>query len=181
MSKYTKTVTFVIAFIIVMSIHEGLHLITSLFYNEYSRFVVHWYGFEVVFNTPVALREGFKWFVISGTSNIVTPILGWVMLSSINRFVNRPIIISATAYWVTVFLLIFDPLNLLLNPFFVGGDALGVALGLGVPVSVVQVSALAVFLVNRELFVSKLIPAYGVETNHPLFKPWFRGKKKEIQ
>ncbi len=173
MAKTVKLVTAFIAFMILMTIHEGLHVITSMVYNEFGRFVVHPYGFEVVFKTPVELREGFKWFIISGTSNIVTPILGWVMLLSIDRFIDRHILISATAYWLTLFLLISDPLNLCIGPFLYGGDAYGVAEGLNVPLFLVQLSGLLVFIVTRELIARRLIPAYSIETKHPLFVPWF--------
>ena len=45
------------------------------------------------------------------------------------------------------------------------------AKGLEVPVIVVQVVALILFMINRELVAGKLLPAYGVETRHPVFVP----------
>jgi len=91
MAKTVKLVTAFIAFMILMTIHEGLHVITSMVYNEFGRFVVHPYGFEVVFKTPVELREGFKWFIISGTSNIVhsDPNSG-MGDAALNRQIHRP-------------------------------------------------------------------------------------------
>ena len=161
-----------LALVIWITIHEGLHVVTSMAYNEYERFVIHPYGFEVIFKTPVALREGFKWFIISGTSNIVTPILGLVMLFSIDRFIRSSALINATAYWLTLFLLISDPLNLSVGPFLYGGDAYGIAEGLNAPLYLVQLFALVVFLVTRELVAHRLLPAYGIETKHPLFVKW---------
>jgi hypothetical protein len=60
MSKHVKLVSALVAFVIIMSIHEDLYVVTSFFYGEFERFIVHPYGFEVIFKTPVELREGFK-------------------------------------------------------------------------------------------------------------------------
>ncbi|HLV11409.1 MAG TPA: hypothetical protein VKY42_03080, partial [Trueperaceae bacterium] len=67
-----------------------------------------------------------------------------------------------------------DPLNLAIGPFAYGGDALGIAAGLQVPVLLVQAVALVVFLVDREVVAQRLLPAYSIETKHPLFRPWLR-------
>ena len=172
MARHLKLVSALIAFIIMITIHEGMHVLTGLAYNEFERFVIHPYGFEVIFKTPVELREGFKWFIISGTSNIVTTVLGYVMLFSIDRFINRSKLTSATAYWFTLLLLISDPLNLSINPFLFGGDAYGIVEGLNVPLYLVQLTGFLVFLINRELIAHRLLPAYNIETRHPLFVPW---------
>lgn len=60
------------------------------------------------------------------------------------------------------------PLNLAIGPFAYGGDALGIAAGLQVPVLLVQAVALVVFLVDREVVAQRLLPAYSIETKHPL-------------
>ena len=173
-SKHVILVSAFIAFVIYLTIHEGLHMVTSIVYGEFERFVIHPYGFEVIFKTPVALREGFKWFVISGMSNIVTPILGLLLLGSIHRFIKKPILISAIVYWLTIFFLISDPLNLSVGPFLYGGDAYGIVEGLNVPIYVVQVIGFIVFLINRELIAIKLLPAYNITTRHPVFVPWLK-------
>jgi len=167
-------VAFVAAFIVVSMVHEGFHAVTSALYGECSHFVVHPYGFEVVYRTPVELREGFRWFIISGAGNVATPLLGYLLLRSIDALRRLPPALGACAYWLTLMLLVADPLTLSLGPFLYGGDAYGVALGLGVPVYLVQGAAFMVFLLNRELVATRLLPAFGVETSHPLFVPWFR-------
>ena len=180
--KNIKLVSFLTAFVIFVVVHEGLHVVTSLAFNEFQGFVIHYFGFEVIFKTPVALREGFQWFVISGTSNIVTPILGWILLRNVPRFALKRNLSSAIVYWATIFLLIADPLNLFLGPFLYGGDAFGIAEGLNIPVYFVQIVAFLVLLINRELVAVKLIPEYNIETHHPLFIPWFmRTQSKETE
>ena len=45
MSKHVKLVSAFIAFVIYLTIHEGLHVVTSFVYGEFERFVIHPYGF----------------------------------------------------------------------------------------------------------------------------------------
>jgi hypothetical protein len=45
-----------------------------------------------------------------------------------------------------------------------------------VPVLAVQAVALGVLLVNRELVVRGLLPLWGIETRHPLLRPWRYGR-----
>jgi len=173
MGKVAKIGAFLAAFLVISMIHEGLHAATAMMYGEYNYFIIHPYGFEVVFVTPVELRAGFMWFIISGVSNIMTPLLGYVLLYFTLRFKDLRGFMGASVYWLTLLLLIADPLNLFIGPFLYGGDAVGMAIGLEVPVLVIQGVGLIVFLVNRELVATKLLPAYGVEPKHPLFVPWF--------
>jgi hypothetical protein len=86
------------------------------------------------------------------------------------RWSNR--FLSALAYWVTLFFLLADALNLSLGPLIYGGDADGIAVGLGINRYAVQVVFLLVLLLNRELIAGKLFPAYGVVTTHPFFRTW---------
>ena len=69
--------------------------------------------------------------------------------------------------------LIADPMNISIGPFLYGGDALGVAKGLEIPVLLVQGVAFIVFLINRELVSIRVLPAYDIKTKHPFFVPWF--------
>ena len=108
---------FVAAFIVVSMVHEGFHAVTSALYGECSHFVVHPYGFEVVYRTPVELREGFRWFIISGAGNVATPLLGYLLLRSIDALRRLPPALGACAYWLTLMLLVADPLNLSLGFF----------------------------------------------------------------
>ena len=179
--KNTKLVSVLIAYIIFVVIHEGLHVVTSLAFNEYQGFVIHSFGFEVIFMTPVELREGFQWFIISGTSNIVTPILGLILLRNVHSFALKQNLSSVVVYWLTIILLIGDPFNLFLGPFLYGGDAFGIAEGLSMPVYFVQIAAFLVLLVNRELVAVKLLPEYNIETRHPLFIPWFMRKQTKTK
>jgi hypothetical protein len=159
-------------------LHEGGHALLGAAWNETVGFRTHFWGlagFEVLFRTPVEEREGLRWAVISGGPNVVTVWAGYG-LYAVRARVRGPWRPGSrfgrtVGYWATMFLLLLDPVNLALGPFLYGGDAYGVAVGLAVPVGVVQGVALMVLLVNRELVVRRLLPEWGIETRHPLLRP----------
>ena len=81
-----KYLTFILAVIIFAIIHEGTHALIAMAFDEYQAFQVHPYGLEVIFKTPVAEREGIKWGFISGMSNVVTLLLGYLMFWTLDKF-----------------------------------------------------------------------------------------------
>lgn len=172
MKSVKKVVTFLIALLLFAVVHEGAHVVAASAFNEYKTFVVHPYGLEVVMQTPVENRAGIQWAIISGSANLLTVLFGYLLLPLVTRTANPRAFASAVGYWAALLALLADPLNLAIGPFIYGGDAMGVAVGLEIPVYAVQILALLVFLVNRELVAQKLLPAFDLETRHPLFRPW---------
>ena len=169
-----KVLILLVAFVIVAAIHEGTHALTALAYGEYKAFHVKPYGLEVEYKTIVEERSGTKWAVISGTGNLLTCLLGYILLAPRKRFSSSPNqFLRGLAYWLTLLALLADPLNLSFGPFLYGGDANGIAVGLGVSLFAVQIGSFVVLLLNREFIVQKLFPAYGVQTRHFLFRPLF--------
>jgi hypothetical protein len=147
--------------------------------SEYDAFHIRPFGMEVTFKTPVDERAGFQWFLLSGTSNFLTLALGYVLFVFGNRFARvENMFLKASVYYTTLLSLLLDPLNLSIGPFIYGGDATGVAIGLGVNRNLIQIVFFLVFLVNREIVAQKLLPLYNVKTEHLLLKSWFRLKKR---
>jgi hypothetical protein len=170
-----RWLAFVLAALLLAAIHEGAHAVTSALYGEYEAFFVRPYGLEVVLKTPVEAREGAHWAVISGTSNLLTLALGYLLLALSERLSRlRVALIRGWAYYLTLLALLADALNLSLGPFLYGGDANGIAFGLGVSRYIIQGVFLIVLLLNRELVAQKLLPQYGVQTNSLLLRPWIR-------
>jgi len=178
MIEIKKYLIFILAVIIFAIIHEGTHALIAAAFDEYQSFQVKPYGLEVIFKTPVAEREGIKWGFISGMSNMVTLLLGYLMFLFRLKIARlRSSFISTLGYWLIVLFLLLDALNLSIGPFIYGGDIKGIVVGFGINQYFVQTVFLVIFLVNRELIAQKLLPAYGVKTKHPLFRPWTRLKK----
>lgn len=128
-----KYVGLILALIVWALIHEGIHALVASFYDEYKAFLVHPYGLEVVFQTPVAEREGIKWGLISGVSNVATILLGYLALSFRVKIArSQGYFLKRAGYYLTMFSLLLDPLNLSVGPFIYGGDINGISVGFGI-------------------------------------------------
>ncbi|MBE0431988.1 hypothetical protein IBX73_00830 [candidate division WOR-3 bacterium] len=174
---FLKYLCFIVAIVIFAVIHESLHVLVALAFDEYQWFVVHPYGLEVIFKTEPAARQGVAWGFISGTSNMVTILIGYVLFISRNRIRSLPHFSMRTlGYYATIIFLLVDAFNLSIGPFIYGGDINGIVRGFGINRYAVQSLFFVVLLVNRELIAQKVMPLYGVRTRHPLFIPWFKPK-----
>jgi small-conductance mechanosensitive channel len=171
-----KMLTFVLVAVVLFTIHEGVHALIAVIYGEYYAF--HWSIFpQVIFRTPTEERIGIQWAVISGTSNLVTLSLGYLLLTLGRRIArSHSMFLKASIYYLTLISLLIDAFNLSIGPFIYGGDAIGIAVGLGISRYLVQAVFFLILLANRELVAQKLLPIYEVKTDHPLFRPWVRLK-----
>jgi hypothetical protein len=169
-----KWIAFVTAVLLFFTLHEGLHALTALPFGEYQSFHIRPLGFEVVFNTPVAERSGSHWALISGASNLATIGMGLILLALTPRFARmNSSFLKVTLFYLAFMGLLLDPLNLSVGPLLYGGDANGIAFGLGIPRWTIQIVFALVFLFNHELVARVLVPGYGMETDHILLRPWF--------
>jgi len=170
-----KILSFLLAVLIFFTIHEGLHALTAAAFGELNAFHIRLLGFEVTFNTPVAQRQGTHWALISGASNLATILIGYLLLvftPHLSQLKNA--LLKITAYYLAFLGLLWDPLNLSVGPFLYGGDANGIAFGLGIQRWIIQLAFAGIFFLNHELVARRLVPGYGVETDHILLRPWFR-------
>src|SRR4030043_1203864 len=75
--KYLVLITTIVLFAFV---HEGIHALLAMVFNEYLSSRVHPYGLEIIYKTPVAEREGIKWGYISGMSNVSTLVFAYCLV-----------------------------------------------------------------------------------------------------
>ena len=172
MKKYLVLLTAIVIFVFV---HEGIHALLAMVFDEYQSVRVHPYGLEVIYKTPVAEREGIKWGFISGMSNMSTLFLGYCLFlfrakagSLRSRFLRN------LGYWATIFLMLGDPFNLSIGPIIYGGDIGGLVVGFGINKYLLQGEFFMILLFNRELIAQGLLPVFGIKTNHPFFRPWLK-------
>jgi small-conductance mechanosensitive channel len=168
-----KWLAFLLAVLTYIALHEGAHALVAAIFGELKAFQLKPFGFEVIFRTPTDERTGIQWAFISGTSNVLTLLLGYSLLmvgEKCNHLQSS--FLKAYVFYITLFLLLIDAFNLSIGPFIYGGDVNGAAVGLGVNRYLIQALFFLVMLANRELVAQKLFPAYNVQSRHPLFKPW---------
>lgn len=169
---------FLFAVAIFAFLHEGMHVLIASLFGEYKSFHIRPLGLEVTFITPVEDRHGIEWALISGVSNLLTLIIGYLLLILAGRLSRlRSSFWVASFFYLTLLLLLLDPLNLSLGPFIYGGDANGVAVGLGISRYLIQAFFFLVLLVNRELVAQLLLPAYGVRVDNFILRPWICTEK----
>ncbi|NPV75197.1 MAG: hypothetical protein HPY59_02360 [Anaerolineae bacterium] len=168
-----KSLSFLFALAIFAIYHEAMHAIIAMLFGEYDSFHVRPFGLEITFKTPVAERSGFQWALISGTSNLATLMAGYGLLMASERASRlHQMFLKVTFYYLTLLFLLLDALNLSIGPFLYGGDANGIAVGLGVNRYLIQAFFFLTLLANRELVAQKLLPAFHVRTDHFLLRPW---------
>jgi len=168
------------AYLLCAFIHEGTHALVALLFDEYQVFHLVPLGFEVVYKTPVEMRDGISWGWIAGMSNLLTLMIGYVL------FLIRKQLKSSGIKWlrwiyfysVIVFML-SDPFNLSLGPFIYGGDIGGIEVGFGIHRYVIQAVFFIVLLVNRELIIRIFLPENNVHTKHILLQPLNLFKKRK--
>jgi hypothetical protein len=174
-----KLSAFLLALVIYAIVHEGMHALVAMPCDEFEALHLRTFGLEVTFRTAVGEREGIHWALISGAGNLITILSGYLLLAFGGRFARLHSLFLRTAlFYLTAVFLFADPLNLSIGPFIYGGDANGIAVGLGINRYVIQIIFLFVFLVNRELVIRNLFPVYDVQVRHILFRPWTPWAKK---
>ncbi len=170
-----RWLAFLLVLLILLTVHEGTHALMAMLYGEYEAFHIRPIGFEVTYRTDVDERNGIQWAFISGASNLVTLLMGYLLLmlgGKLSRL--HSIFVRDSIFYLTTLSLLSDPFNLSVGPFIYGGDANGLAIGLGINRYVIQAIFLVVLLVNRELVAQKLFPMYNVQVKHILFQPLIR-------
>jgi hypothetical protein len=170
-----KWLAFMLAMLIFAAVHEGAHALLAAFFGELKAFQVRPLGLEVILRTPTDERAGIQWAFISGTSNVLTLLLGYSLLM-LGQKCNRiqSVFMKASVFYLTLFALLLDAFNLSIGPFIYGGDVNGIAVGLGIHRYLIQALFFLVLLANRELVARKLLPAFNVQTTHPLLKTWIQ-------
>ena len=167
-----KIVSILLVVIIFAVVHEGTHALTAALAGEYQAFHVRPFGLEVTYITPVSERHGIQWALIAGSPSVITVLIGYALFGVRHRIASTGLpFLRGLGYYATALFMLLDPINLGVGSFIYGGDAPGVAVGLGVSVLVVQGISLAVLLLNRELIVRELFPVFQIQTKHPLFQP----------
>lgn len=174
-----KWLAFLLAVLVLTIIHEGIHVLLATYFGEYKSAHLIPIGIEIRYKTASDERSGIEWTLISGISNLVTLFMGYWLLILGKRFARvRNGFFKASIFYLTVISLLADPLNLSVGAFIYGGDANGVAAGLGINRYAIQAIFLVVLLVNRELVAQKLFPLYNIQTRHILFRPLIGSKNR---
>jgi hypothetical protein len=112
--------------------------------------------------TPGAAFSGWRLAFYSGLGSIVTVSFGYLLFFMRRKILRlRRRIVKHYLYFLTLTLLLVDPLYVAVLSFVFCGDICGIAAGLGITCAVVRMLYGAVGLFNLYLVCSRLYPAYA--------------------
>jgi len=139
-------------------IHEGAHLVYALIIGAFKQINFGALGVQIDVFAEQMTEAQMGIFCIVGS--IATLITGWSLSAAAKRIGKcRSKVFKACMYYVTIALLLIDPLYLsVLCGFFGGGDMNGIALL--IPELAARFLYSALLVINACLFWKRVLPAY---------------------
>lgn len=139
-------------------IHEGAHLVYALLIGAFKQINFGAFGVQIDVFAEQMTEAQMGIFCIVGS--IATLITGWSLSAAANRIGKcHSKVFKACMYYVTIALLLIDPLYLsILCGFFGGGDMNGIALL--IPELAARFLYSALLIINGCLFWKRVLPAY---------------------
>lgn len=139
-------------------IHEGAHLVYALLIRAFKQINFGALGVQIdVFAEQMTEAQMGIFCIISSIATLIT---GWSLSAAANRIGKcRSKVFKACMYYVTIALLLIDPLYLsVLCGFFGGGDMNGIALL--IPELAARFLYSALLVINACLFWKRVLPTY---------------------
>ena len=139
-------------------VHEGAHLIYALTITTFKRIHLGGLGMQIVVDAEKMNNKQLWIFCVVGS--VATLLVGYGMVALADVIGKRSSkIFKACMYYITIAMLLLDPLYLsVLCGFFGGGDMNGIALL--VPEMVARMGYGLLLVVNGLIFFKIVLPAY---------------------
>lgn len=139
-------------------IHEGAHLLYALLIGTFKQVNIGGLGIQI--DVYAERMTGVQMGVFCIVGSIATLITGWCLSAAASRIGKSPSkVFKACMYYVTIALLLIDPLYLsVLCGFFGGGDMNGISLLM--PELAARFLYSALLVINGCIFWKRVLPAY---------------------
>ena len=156
-----KWISLLIAAILYYVVHEGGHLIVSLFLGtfEYIRIVYWGLGVQIVANT--SNMTDIQIFIFSAAGVFCTLLTGYILVGA-RKYLNhiQSKLFRAIAYFTTLIFLCLDPFYLSILHRFVGGGDMNGLLLIGIPGSFASIFFFVMLGTNLLIFSKSVCPLY---------------------
>ena len=140
------------------TIHEGAHLLCALLMGVYKQVNFMGLGIQIdVFTERMApVQMGI--FCLAGSFSTIAA--AWILIASANRITTSPSpVFKACMYYITIAMLLIDPVYLsVLCGFFGGGDMNGISLLF--PELAIRIVYGIILAINIAVFVKIILPKY---------------------
>ena len=139
-------------------IHEGAHLMYALKLGVYKKINFIGLGVQIdVFAEKMTENQLGIFCIIGSVTTMITAYMLVAFVDKIGKISSK--IFKASMYYITIAMLIIDPLYLsILCGFFGGGDMNGISLI--VPETVARILYGIIFFINIVVFVKIVLPKY---------------------
>lgn len=139
-------------------VHEGAHLIYALSITTFKRIRLGGLGMQIAVYAEKMNNKQLWIFCVVGS--VATLLAGYVLVALADRIgKSTSKIFKACMYYITIAMLLLDPLYLsLLCGFFGGGDMNGIALLM--PETVARIGYGVLLVVNGLVFFKVVLPKY---------------------
>ena len=139
-------------------IHEGAHLIYALFTGVFKQINFMGLGMQIDIYSEKMTQAQLGVFCLMGS--VATLLFAYILIALIGKIAKiSSKVFKACAYYITIAMLLIDPLYLsILCGFFGGGDMNGISLI--VPEAVARILYGIILLINIAVFVKMVLPKY---------------------
>lgn len=146
------------AIFVYYEIHEGAHLIYALMIGVFKNINYMGLGIQIDIHIERMTETQLGIFCVIGS--IATLIIGYIVVLLADRIGNvSSKVFKACMYYITISLLLIDPLYLsILCSFFGGGDMNGIVLL--APQLLIRIIYAGIFVVNTIIFFKVVLPKY---------------------
>lgn len=153
--QYIGLIAAIIAYYV---IHEGAHLLYALTLGTFKRINFMGMGMQIDIYSEQMTQTQLGIFCLLGS--VATTIIAYVLIALIGKICKfSSKVFKACAYYITIAMLLIDPLYLsLLCGFFGGGDMNGISLLL--PEIAVRIVYAFILVMNVIVFVKIVLPKY---------------------
>jgi hypothetical protein len=155
--QYVGLLTAILAYYV---IHEGAHLLYAVCIGAFKR--IHFIGLGMQIDVYVEMMTTKQMGIFCVLGSIATAAVAYSLVALIDKIAkNKSKVFKAGMYYVTLALLLIDPLYLsILCGFFGGGDMNGISLL--IPESVARVVYGFIFVINVVIFIKIVLPKYKI-------------------
>ncbi len=155
--QYVGLISAVIAYYL---IHEGTHLLYALSIGAFKQINLKGLGMQIDIYAEKMTQTQLGVFCL--ISSIATLLSAYILIALIGKIAKLSSkVVKACSYYITIAMLLIDPLYLsILCGFFGGGDMNGIKLL--VPEVVARIIYGVILLVNALIFIKVVLPKYKV-------------------
>lgn len=151
-------ISILIAIIVYYLIHEGAHLLYALITQTFKSINFLGLGIQIDIYSQKMTSTQLGLFCLMGV--LATLCCGYLLTIATNKICqNKNKLFRAIFYYITIVMLLLDPLYLsILCKLFGGGDMNGIALLL--PETVARIIFAIILIINGIIFVKYILPLY---------------------